>query len=218
MENVCSVAGCSHTSHVYFCAICNVNFCINHWNIRASHIFAHTIAQGNNESRLGYCRECGLLFPYDNLTFSKYQPNITVCKECMPSLVSRYKHTCSECGTSFIASFANDPILLCGLCRAKNIAHESKIVQSQIRRTTRLGRESALTLEEWIRAIEYFKGICPYCGLKTYGEMDHYIAVANGGSTNAQNCIPICVDCNESKGEKTWQRDDIDLYIHSFSR
>lgn len=62
---------------------------------------------------------------------------------------------------------------------------------------------------EWFRAIEYFNGCCAVCGRQLYdlfGEhvaaADHWIPFSKGGSSNADNIVPLChgIDgCNNSK-------------------
>lgn len=66
-----------------------------------------------------------------------------------------------------------------------------------------------LTRLEWFRAIEYFNGCCAVCGRQLhdlFGEhtvsADHWIPFSKGGSSNADNMVPLChgIDgCNNSK-------------------
>jgi hypothetical protein len=55
---------------------------------------------------------------------------------------------------------------------------------------------------------------CQYCGQKPPAvvlEIDHVIAVANGGSSEEHNLITACFDCNRGKGAGTLQCVPIDL-------
>ena len=45
-------------------------------------------------------------------------------------------------------------------------------------------------------------GLCHYCGLKFNPKeltMDHKIPLARGGSSNKENLVPACKDCNNKK-------------------
>ena len=45
-------------------------------------------------------------------------------------------------------------------------------------------------------------GICHYCGLKSNPKeltMDHKIPLARGGTSDKENLVPACKDCNNKK-------------------
>ena len=46
---------------------------------------------------------------------------------------------------------------------------------------------------------------CQYCGKKVYGsqaQVDHILAVANGGANELENYITACKVCNRAKSDK----------------
>lgn len=75
----------------------------------------------------------------------------------------------------------------------------------------RRARESALvstlTLEQWLRSIEYFDNKCVYC-LKEPEKLtkDHFIPVSKGGEYSKDNIVPCCFSCNSSKNNKDFFR------------
>lgn len=54
-------------------------------------------------------------------------------------------------------------------------------------------------------------GLCHHCGVAMAVEhglphsfqVDHFVALANGGSNDIENLVPSCARCNASKGKKT---------------
>ena len=56
--------------------------------------------------------------------------------------------------------------------------------------------------EDFDIAVEYFDHRCAYCGKKRTLTMDHVVSINDDGSTNADNIVPCCANCNSSKGAK----------------
>jgi 5-methylcytosine-specific restriction endonuclease McrA len=63
----------------------------------------------------------------------------------------------------------------------------------------RKGHRADITLEEWARAIRYFKGVCAFCGTP-FDTCDHIIPRHLGGASTAANMVPACFQCNTTKG------------------
>jgi len=59
-----------------------------------------------------------------------------------------------------------------------------------------------VTLSEWQRVFEEYRGICAYCP-RTATEIDHIIPIARGGAHVAGNLVPACKSCNSSKGARS---------------
>lgn len=84
-------------------------------------------------------------------------------------------------------------------------------------KSRRLGLPATLSGHEWQRAIDYFGGCCAVCGVQLIeGDkaghqrtLDHWRPLIYGGGTTADNAIPLCQICNDSKGSfkaKRWLR------------
>ncbi len=61
------------------------------------------------------------------------------------------------------------------------------------------------TLDEWARCRRWFRQRCAVCGFQstpaTRLTRDHWIPTNAGGSQHADNIVPLCADCNNSKGD-----------------
>lgn len=75
--------------------------------------------------------------------------------------------------------------------------------------------------EEWLECKEYFKYECAYCGLHEgdnqiiYNQQLHRDHVIPDGSNDIENCVPACVGCNVSKGDRDfteWYNKDNEKY------
>lgn len=66
--------------------------------------------------------------------------------------------------------------------------------------------ESSFTRLQWKDCKEYFKNTsghieCAYCSKEMKNAtQDHFIAVSKGGSYTVNNILPVCLNCNSSKG------------------
>jgi 5-methylcytosine-specific restriction endonuclease McrA len=47
--------------------------------------------------------------------------------------------------------------------------------------------------------LEHFGWRCAYCGAQPFTDLDHFVALATGGGTTADNCVPACAACNNLK-------------------
>jgi hypothetical protein len=72
----------------------------------------------------------------------------------------------------------------------------------------RLGLPATLTAEEWGSAIAAFGGLCAYCGTRKATDIEHFVAIPQGGGTTAGNCVPSCKPCNSKK--RLASPDDLD--------
>ncbi len=86
----------------------------------------------------------------------------------------------------------------------------SNKVRSSNRRARKLELSNTLTTKQWQHALNYFNGCCAVCEKQLndmFGEFkshaDHYIPLTYPGEDNpgttAQNMIPFCKTCNQSK-------------------
>lgn len=64
--------------------------------------------------------------------------------------------------------------------------------------------ETTLTLDEWNEILERYNHSCYYCGRSDLPlQMDHKIPVSRNGGLTADNIVPACPPCNNSKKTKT---------------
>lgn len=69
-------------------------------------------------------------------------------------------------------------------------------------------------------------GICPYCNQKCdKPAIDHFIAIAVGGTDELDNLVLCCKSCNSSKHKKTFilwlaerPRNNAERYLFKFAR
>jgi len=61
--------------------------------------------------------------------------------------------------------------------------------------------DGKVSLKEIVDLYEKIK-VCPYCNVNKTNTIDHIIPLSRGGSNNIDNLVPVCVNCNSSKGAK----------------
>ena len=75
--------------------------------------------------------------------------------------------------------------------------------QSAKRRRLIKDAEDSLTLHQWEITVEYFGGLCAYCGKVPENlHRDHITPIINGGDNKYGNVVISCSTCNLSKGAK----------------
>lgn len=57
----------------------------------------------------------------------------------------------------------------------------------------------SFSVERYAARVAYFGGLCAYCRLAPYSELDHAIPLSRGGSNWPANVYPACVPCNRRK-------------------
>lgn len=104
------------------------------------------------------------------------------------------------------ARYAKDPSKKAASHRKWRDAHPEKEKAVRLRRRARkLGARGVSTGEQIAARIEFFGGLCAYCHEAPYEQIDHAIALANGGTNWSANLRPACRTCNDRKGTKTWR-------------
>ena len=56
-----------------------------------------------------------------------------------------------------------------------------------------------VTVEQLEARIEFFGGMCAYCGVKPWEHLDHAISIVQGGTNWPANLRPSCATCNLSR-------------------
>lgn len=75
--------------------------------------------------------------------------------------------------------------------------------QSTKRRRLIKDAEDSLTLHQWEITVEYFGGLCAYCGKVPENlHRDHVTPIIDGGANEYGNVVISCSTCNLSKGAK----------------
>jgi hypothetical protein len=84
---------------------------------------------------------------------------------------------------------------------------EKDAVKSNRRRAAKYANtpiSELLTSTEWLAILAEANGHCAYCGKQTeHLTLDHVIPLSKGGQHSANNVVPACGHCNDSKGIKT---------------
>ena len=77
-----------------------------------------------------------------------------------------------------------------------------KIRAAKLRRRQNIG-DSKITHAEIKSRIDLLGHSCIYCG-NDYEHLDHLVPIHRGGKHIAENLVPSCERCNESKQDKDW--------------
>lgn len=93
--------------------------------------------------------------------------------------------------------------------RAYRAAYPAKARQHarnyQHRRRARMVEAGAfrVTLRDWRRLVQRYRGCCAYCGDRPRRlEADHIMPIARGGRHCIGNILPACKVCNQAKGSR----------------
>jgi hypothetical protein len=76
----------------------------------------------------------------------------------------------------------------------------------ELERSSRKGDEKMLVLCGWFHPDGGLRGFCAYCGIEiSTHEMtvDHLVPQSRGGSSQLDNLVPACTDCNLEKADRT---------------
>lgn len=76
-------------------------------------------------------------------------------------------------------------------------------VQTNSKRARALGRPDTLTVYEWYLILKRFDFCCALCGDTQHPTLDHATPLSRGGRHTADNCLPLCCECNQCKGQRT---------------
>jgi len=79
------------------------------------------------------------------------------------------------------------------------LRRERRRVQRHNRRARNKGLTHSLTLDEWLGQLYADGWTCHHCG-GPFQSLDHLLPSSQGGGTEAGNCVPSCLVCNEVRG------------------
>ncbi len=130
-----------------------------------------------------------------------YAASGNYCDQCREWGLIAHQRTCVLCAVVFrVTNCAGSETVLCPACKTMDALREDKIVRAHLTRARSMGKAATLTLAEWLHAVKDHRGYCAYCRINPYEVLEHFVPLARGGGTTAQNCVPACSSCNTSKG------------------
>lgn len=91
---------------------------------------------------------------------------------------------------------------------------EIQRIAEQNKRADKLGLPATLTLEGWLKTLDYFHWKCAYCRGR-FEVLEHFIPIVQYGGTTADNCVPACRSCNRIKGGWHPNRAPYSAYKHN---
>lgn len=116
------------------------------------------------------------------------------CPRCAESVRAKHTRRCPLCRRPFKLRYVH--MACCDTCRPLDRSREFQRVEVQLQRAREKGLPATLTLKDWLATLDYFHGLCAYCGELPGETMDHVVAVSRGGGTTVENCVPACLPCN----------------------
>lgn len=85
-------------------------------------------------------------------------------------------------------------------CLLPLLERELRRVRRARYRARKMGNDATLTIHQWLHILRQYKWRCALCG-GPFETIEHLTPIAHGGGTNAQNCVPCCVQCNAKRNE-----------------
>jgi hypothetical protein len=160
----------------------------------------------------GHCAQCGAKF-HGKRPRKHCGDN---CEKVANRLLVRTKHKprpCRVCGVEFTPTFRVGPAMLCcsPACDAERIRRAKRAAKSGRRARMRGAEAEAI---DPIKVFERDKWRCHLCGTRTpkrlrgscdqrAPELDHVVALADGGSHTWGNVACACRRCNGLKGARS---------------
>jgi hypothetical protein len=81
--------------------------------------------------------------------------------------------------------------------------HRAMVTRAISRDQTRVRvakhRAKSKVADLYPKVVEFYGGLCAYCGVSPGVEMDHVIPTSRGGTHEIGNLVPACKPCNSSK-------------------
>lgn len=129
------------------------------------------------------CPECTRAFRYSGRVRRRRVASGT------PEIGELRKIACKHCGSEFEREHrGRNYKRICQRCQRAIWA-----VNKQVRR----GRP--VSLDVWIEALKAFQCRCAYCGSAQRIEIEHFVPVVLGGTSDPGNILPACRSCNARK-------------------
>ena len=107
---------------------------------------------------------------------------------------------CRICGVVF--KTPNAHFNTCPDCARENMLKKVKRRNKKIRYLRRGAEGPYHSESEWNKLLNYYNGMCAYCGERSAEHKDHVIPISRGGKDSIGNILPTCRECNLSKGNK----------------
>jgi len=150
-------------------------------------------------SRMDICDICGRLIRMDRgYRITQQRPSVnyplTCCVHCVEKVVERQFAICKICGKKTMNGHVYE---VCYDCKV--YTPSVKALSSHLKRAMDASTPATLTPKEWIATLAYFGGKCAYCMHRPIQVLEHFLPIALGGGTTADNCVPACHRCNIKK-------------------
>jgi len=75
-------------------------------------------------------------------------------------------------------------------------------VQRRRRRSRKAGAQGQHSADDIKRLVHRFHGLCAYCGVEPFNDIEHVVPLSRGGSDYIGNLLPACRTCNSKKHKK----------------
>ncbi len=168
--------------------------------------YCNELVQCTECNRMVHRGDCKRL---DQIPKSRYMFSL-FCLDCAERLLEEYnarqnqtfENICQACGLIYESKHYDNDFRLCASCNSPFTGKELKRIRNQLRRAHNAGLEATLTLSQWLKTIDDFSGLCAYCQLQPFTQMEHFVPLSAGGGTTVGNCIPVCAECNSRKSRR----------------
>lgn len=72
------------------------------------------------------------------------------------------------------------------------------------KRASKLGLPNSFSWQDWKLVLQYFDNTCAFCGVSgALLDVEHLVAMSNGGPNTMGNIVPSCRPCNAQKYRRT---------------
>ena len=109
---------------------------------------------------------------------------------------------CLLCNSHYLVKNPIETNTFCPDCFTESRKHELTRVKHHLHRAEKAGNDATLTINQWLKILDYFKWKCAYCPNGQFEVLEHIVPILSGGGTTSINCIPACLSCNRRKDSK----------------
>lgn len=164
------------------------------------------------ELNMKKCSKCGVEKPLDGFYFRKESgKHRNECTECVKAARSKYRKDNPETvNAANRRAYAKKPGQYRAARKERPNTRWATRSRSSNARARALGTAGVLTSSQVRLMFESHGNSCYYCQKildtsKREATVDHATPLARGGKNVITNCVPACLSCNASKGDRTEQ-------------
>lgn len=155
------------------------------------------------------CPRCGVTKPLTDYPKDRRRPSghFPYCKACNTKHARKWAVENKDKVAAYMQEYREANAQALRDARSKwqrnNPEYGRNVVRT--RRAKKRGNTIAPpTIEDINARVAACGGKCVYCG-EAFTQIDHVIAIAEGGTDDIYNLVPACRRCNFSKGTKDWR-------------